>query len=1368
MDPSNNTDTEEETIALRKKRSRRVSFADNEITAVHFFKRDDEDSETPSESKTSSDSDGKQIHNDVLGFFSDLAGDDDFLLSSPSRNGGGDGYEDEDEDYVRKSFLNPVGSPSPGSSFAGSAVSTDDEANFLGPVSAGFIRPGQLSDSAASDDKHDHDLTMDSTAFSLHYRSLAMSDSGDLKTPTRFGLPLEEKTASQNSSPFATGSLMVLTKAKKQSSRSSVPIDATSDGRDSNDMSIVGDNPHKYDYGAISPRLAAILTEGSKDLSPTSSNSPKETKVYGIHQNGNGYQHLKNTAELEMCNINTDDMSVELVPMAPTKLGEANQYPDSTSIDRVMLDSLSNNIVSPIADASVNHQVQTPTHLVKGNKEFRKEAIELGQQQLDLHAGKSGSPQQVDEVLKLDVSAALPRYHHSSEGHQKESYIKDVGLMFDQQCGSPIQGSISSLSAKRKQLFRISPDSSNRTGTVTVTPSSKQPVSLMFEDYVKHGDKVSSIQKSISKFKIIDPSPCASSLKEGIDRLKCKLLHYSPESSLFNSKDYEHKNMDTPLAPIDEQLSSAHLQNEGHKSLIKMDANGTQSPKSIGKLSQNEETVDPREDQVYLYCMSSDILYRNKHIKSVTEVASPSQLTQLGREVTHLALVDDHEKLESTTLVSDKFASSLGAIEYESSLFGELKQQNQLKEPVSIGSGDGDMFESISSELNTNMAPYKSDSFVFGRRDTSSLPFEITKVSNFAQSPSKRNLVQSPARRKPIPSASAEKLIRSPAQEQSSLSRSILKSLSESYNHDMKTLAGKGVLSPKSNSNGLVNNKLCLQLQGYHSPFSNRDIEISSGQKRKSVLVLGDGNQLDKIAKIQRSPEVHKSMDHDLIFSSEHSDEIRTGREKDGDHTTRKNWTDILVKLAGVTEQLLSPLSNKLNLSLLRMLEDIADHLLKVKKCDILCSEIQSQEMADPLSSLMNKRVAEARLLLYNIVYQRAKLQLMHMKREKLQKKVQLVSSRVQESQMLMLKLKCIPYSSEGDSTNSQANDVHFQSDLLDSEGKHEVTPDKVTTTKQKLQELDGKTKNLSKFFLSYCKIRGDPSCSDTITLVHDYLKKRICCKCIRQYLQMWEVDDFQQKDGCYNVLLNYQGYISQRFIVNAGPVSSIIVSNKLNNMQIVKAFPNMDASIAFSSVFDSETTKKCIGSRCFAQETQISSSLLCNLLDVVGEVQLAWIEIRNLIQAKFISPSVEKLDLQLSFIDFCSGQKVKVTLDMTCLKCGVYPLDILPSQIYDPASGECKSLPQSLVARVRNATEDTGVGYSRIKKLCMCISEAIQTSTSTEDNLTEVGLPKHSAEDRLIGSQQETRSYPVKCNWICGPFFDCKYVMKDLKTPWI
>jgi hypothetical protein len=121
-------------------------------------------------------------------------------------------------------------------------------------VSTDFIKPERLSDSGVSDD-----ITMDSTAFSMHYRSLARSDSGDLKTPTRF----DATVSTPGLSSATPGSFMELTDRERRVPQS--PVVASASG-DSDAMSIEGEQPKTYDYGRLSPGLVAILAQGSKDL----------------------------------------------------------------------------------------------------------------------------------------------------------------------------------------------------------------------------------------------------------------------------------------------------------------------------------------------------------------------------------------------------------------------------------------------------------------------------------------------------------------------------------------------------------------------------------------------------------------------------------------------------------------------------------------------------------------------------------------------------------------------------------------------------------------------------------------------------------------------------------------------------------------------------------------------------------------------------------------------------------------------------------------------------------------------------------------------------------------------------------------------
>lgn len=132
------------------------------------------------------------------------------------------------------------------------------EDNAFGPVYASLIRQGRLSDSPVSNDEN-HEITMDSTAFSLHFqRLLAKSDPGeDLKTPYMYPLSLEERTPSHRTN---SRSSMSLTNTKTASPRSASPIlKSRSAGKDSNAMSLIGENTSKYEYGRLSPSLEALL-----------------------------------------------------------------------------------------------------------------------------------------------------------------------------------------------------------------------------------------------------------------------------------------------------------------------------------------------------------------------------------------------------------------------------------------------------------------------------------------------------------------------------------------------------------------------------------------------------------------------------------------------------------------------------------------------------------------------------------------------------------------------------------------------------------------------------------------------------------------------------------------------------------------------------------------------------------------------------------------------------------------------------------------------------------------------------------------------------------------------------------------------------
>lgn len=168
-----------------------------------------------------------------------------------------------------------------------------------------------MSDFAASDDNHD--VTMDSAAFSMHFHSLARSESGvELNTPTGVHLSFEEKTETNEN----VGSFMQLTLVKKPISESSTVATNASGSHDSNDMSLVGENPSKYNYERLSPELFALLEESRKKLlavgasdDTNASQSPGRMKSrLSVSYDGNSVVDLSEFAKQEIRTIISHDL----------------------------------------------------------------------------------------------------------------------------------------------------------------------------------------------------------------------------------------------------------------------------------------------------------------------------------------------------------------------------------------------------------------------------------------------------------------------------------------------------------------------------------------------------------------------------------------------------------------------------------------------------------------------------------------------------------------------------------------------------------------------------------------------------------------------------------------------------------------------------------------------------------------------------------------------------------------------------------------------------------------------------------------------------------------------------------------------------
>uniref|UniRef100_A0A0D9WRZ8 Spc7 kinetochore protein domain-containing protein n=1 Tax=Leersia perrieri TaxID=77586 RepID=A0A0D9WRZ8_9ORYZ len=396
--------TEDETMARR--RSRRVSFA--EITAVHVFDRD-EDFETPPEvivpSPPPSLSPGKPA----------------------AAEEGEEETEGEEEEFVRPPFRflnNDLDSSSPGSA-VGSLVSNDDE-DFFGPVSRSFIQSGRPSDSGMSEDGN-HDITLDSETFSMHYRNIAPPDDcsvnsvGSLRTPNSATAgPLKGKAGS-GSGKISCNSRDGLT-----------------------DMSLIADNSDRFDYAKLSPTLNNLLEQGK--------NWEKNSSIV------NGISSSK----LDTIGSHEEPILIRSPVFAST---ETTQEDNAMTVDVNDKSQENCNNVSTIVHVEANKNVQPPAMLSPPHTSLTSNA----------------DVQPLPSFVPMNNAEQQHQQNHVTDSEAIPLTPKTIG-----QTSPILQGSISSLRSKRRQLF----------SPVTLATSNvvNQEACSLNSEFVQHSKRIAALK----------------------------------------------------------------------------------------------------------------------------------------------------------------------------------------------------------------------------------------------------------------------------------------------------------------------------------------------------------------------------------------------------------------------------------------------------------------------------------------------------------------------------------------------------------------------------------------------------------------------------------------------------------------------------------------------------------------------------------------------------------------------------------------------------------------------------------------------------------------------------------------------------------
>nr|XP_043619149.1 uncharacterized protein LOC122591026 [Erigeron canadensis] len=1174
--PDNNSNTKSEE-KFNKKRQRRVSFA--ETTLVRIFNRD-EYSGSPDKSPPVSPPSDSPFNQPNRMFWNDTENDNDNDNDEENDPGSGSGPQSP--------FLRLVGSsPSSGGSTVGSATSNDED-NFFGPVSTSFIRR-ELLDSEVSEG--DHDQTMDSTAFSMHFRNLARAESEvELKTSTGVNLSFDEKTPSHDSIPTNTGTLMQMTVPKNLNNQPSVSSTKLSSGSESNDMSIVGDYRNMYNYGKLSPTLDALLAEARKDshviISPRVSILKSPRNAEATQENVSNLMDFSLDEANHLQGIIAHEMVNEVASYKHNEFGAVNDGSEVSPTKQIGV-----GISFHESDIEISKHVSPSSSIMAtpsaNNKETIKDAFQM----------KSS----------LDFSA----YSHGNSNPKS----------------NPIIGIENKFPSKSPLMTPLNNHSS---------------VSIRAEN-PKYGWSVPFMQKSISKLNMLEASPFSAALNAKLEDSTFKM---TPSNTLL-VKNYK-ASLPNSLNGKRQLLSSDHMKR------------GLASSTNMDDIRRGKPVIQ-------------------NFVKVASPLLIPPESTESGaKSQTDLLSLEDKNKFgssENFDYCPQKKLKSGNASEFTSSSLKNAKQFPQHNEPGHFeGSGEiadkADAMDIERIEKSTLVMPTEEEMvddrdvhYYSETMENSTTPLKAESLEKLQTNFVVTDIASGETKR-------ASMVLHDRTDEQS-----CQKNL-----HDDLCQSPSNKHQPNTLHDGNVHILLeenVLSSNLHHS--LNGNVVNERARKAEDVMV-------ETTAITQRGPNISK--DH---ASSELSSENTVPMIG---HSC-KNPIEMIAMLSKETKELLPQSLDKLNLHAIDRLAGIMDQLLRSKTYQILSDEIRSQKSVDVSNCIPQKRAGELKLLLCKLVHEQAKLQLLHVKREKLLKRRKILANGLLESEVLL----------RSTFLSQKSPDVHCESLSVNKKDLQEsqLDNDKVISLRKTLDHIDTRIANLTESLHKSCKMKGEPSVSDTIAYVNDYVTKRGRCQILRKDMQLWTVDHLESMDGCRCVVLNYLDLMTQRLTVNAGLAPSISILHELNNVKISMLFKDMDACTAFGFVFNGGIKQKHIGAAILAQETQATSSLFGNLLDVLAEIQQARIDLKNLISTRFYTPIAKQLDLELCFFDLRCHKRATVTLDVSCLGRGIYPSEAVPYHIDIPTEEPQSSL--SLSAGFALAFKDIELGFFRIQRLCTYIS---------------------------------------------------------------
>ncbi|XP_015694078.1 uncharacterized protein LOC102715492 isoform X2 [Oryza brachyantha] len=481
-------------------------------------------------------------------------------------------------------------------------------------------------------------------------------------------------------------------------------------------------------------------------------------------------------------------------------------------------------------------------------------------------------------------------------------------------------------------------------------------------------------------------------------------------------------------------------------------------------------------------------------------------------------------------------------------------------------------------------------------------------------------------------------------------------------------------------------NVLIMDDQPSHECNAIKDLDGAGRKRSINENSHAELERRQKLTKAPRSPATSLKQLPCVSLSSNMIEEKQSDAHG-SEQSINVDWSKVVFMVSNAMSQVLSTSISKVKPHQLDMIEDMLEEIQRARNFNRLSTAVRIQDCG----SDKQKRLAEARSLIDKLLYEKAKLQINHMKLEKLQSRAQVCQAGIQECRYLKSKISNLKGSPRHATTVVTASDRQ--------EGLALITEKQLALNMVK-KKVEGSRSSLE--FL--CSTKGDISCDELIRAAEQHLEMKNQCRIVHQQSWLWELNDLVKRENRHDIILNYCSLLSQRIVLNISDMS-IFVNNLLSGTKIDQKFPNLNASVAFSYVFESEVNQRVSGLRSLQKKTMETSLLLGNLIDVLVEIKIAKLELLNLTSAAFDMESQTcQLAFSLCFMNFKRGKIISFTIDMTDLNRAIYPSE--PSELLMKVCESNTTVVQPDLDKLMSSLRDLQPGRLMILRLCRMASK--------------------------------------------------------------